>query len=384
MKLQNRFPALLLTLVLCLFALSACSGKQETPAAGTSSATDSSLPEDSSGEASFTDRPDTDAPNETRTPPDIQTKDLTGFMLSFGDPEQTDPATGPDDLSNVLNSASFTLTLKTENPLDTASRVTCIVAAKPYDAVEDAEAQHVSFTAELADLQELQKLVERLNLIGTLCNYTDGVEAYRDYEFAKLTLLYASGEEAFHYCNTACDISSVVRHSVLSFFYQLLDKYNRSFYYHATGFADEESFVEAFLGQAPWDALRVPLADGTETNLVLSSDPTGRVFRLKAGDDVYAGSYKLKKKEEDGRWQLVLTLTQWPAAYTPMTKGGSVLIDTEVAAKETLVIAKLQGTASLFDPFFGEAGELSFTRNNTSYFDDKPFATDAANEETTE
>ena len=47
-------------------------------------------------------------------------------------------------------------------------------------------------------------------------------------------------------------------------------------------------------------------------------------------------------------------------------------------------IAKYPNTASVFDPYYGEEEALSFTRKRTEYFDEKPFATDAANGDTSE
>ena len=384
MKKQKRFVASLLILTLFLLLPCACSSEKTDAPAGSTSGTETSgaAPAGTSAEAAPEARTDAEASDTTddaRTPADIESTELTGFSLAFGDPEQLSPAPGTDTLAQIHNTASFTLVLKTEDPLDTASAVTCSISAKPYDTPEDADAQHISFSASYDDLRALQTLVEKEGLIDSYCNFADDIDANLDREFAKLKLLYASGESAYHECNTDCDIDPSARVAVLAFFYDLLDKYDRTFYHHSTGYADEESFVEAFLGQAPWDELSVTDKDGNAVTLTLTSDPTGRVFSLKAGDDLYAGSYKLKKKEDDGRWQLVLTLTQWPAAYTPMTKGGTILIDTEVSGtggSETLVISKYPNTASLFDPFFGEAGELVFTRGFTSYFEDKPFAAD--------
>ena len=381
---NKRITALLLTLILCMVPLYACSG--DKTATDSASATSKPAPADSAASddapEARTDAEEADDGAEERDVPEIASTELTGFMMAFGDPEQTDPAGASLPFADVLNSASFTLTLKTADAADTNSKVTCTVAAKPYGAKEEEEeAQHVTFSAEYADLQALQELLVKESLVESYCDFDDGTEAYREWQFAKLTLLYASGESAYHYCNTLCDFTAYHRSVVLSFFYDLLDKYGQSFYGHARSFADEEAFIEAFLGQAPWNELPVTLADGAEALLLLTSDPTGRVFRLEAGEDVYAGNYKLKKKEDDGRWRVDLTLTMWPAAYTPMTKGGSVLIDTEATAPdssrpgtETLIITKYPNTASLFDPFYGDGDGLVFVRDWTTWFEEKPSA----------
>ena len=71
-----------------------------------------------------------------------------------------------------------------------------------------------------------------------------------------------------------------------------------------------------------------------------------------------------------------------------MTKGGSILIDTEAVAPdgsspglETLVVSKYPNTASVFDPFYGDSADLVFTRNWTTYFEEKPSALNANAEE---
>lgn len=388
---MKRKKTLLPCLLACLLLITGCASDQAPEGASAGSTPDAaavaetSVAEDSGEQAS----PDAGATDDGQTAPEIESEELTGFSLSFGDPEQTGPASGSDENTQALNSASFTFVLKTEDAQDISSKVTCSISAKPYDDPEETPAQHVSLNAGYDDLQELQKLVAERGLVDRYCNYDDETEAYREWQFAKLTLLYASGESAYHYNNTQCDIDAEDRAAVLAFFYDLLDKNGASFYHHTKAFDDDESFIEAFLGQAAWDALPVTTQDGNTVSLLLTSDPTGRVFRLEAGEDVYAGNYKLKKKEDDGRWRIDFTLTMWPAAYTPMTKGGSVLLDTAVSAPgeqgvETLVIAKYPNTASLFDPFYGDSTALTFTRKRTEYFDEKPFATDAAAEGTSE
>ena len=385
MSKRNRLFVLLPVLLLCAALPAACGEKE----GGGNTASEASVPDEA-----VTDTTQQDAEagaadtEEERVVPEIESRDLTGFMMAFGDPEQTDPAASSLPHADLLNGASFTFTIKTADTADKTGKVTCTVAAKPYDTPEEAEAQHVTFSADYADLQALQTLVEKEELVQAYCDFDDKEDPAREWEYAKLTLLYASGESAYHYCNTACDFTASHRSAVLAFFYDLLDKYDMAFYAHALAFEDEESFIEAFMGQAPWDALPVTLADGTEATLLLTSDPTGRVFRLEAGEDVYAGNYKLKKKEDDGRWRLDLTLTKWPAAYVPMTKGGSILIDTEAVAPdgsspglETLVVSKYPNTASVFDPFYGDSAGLVFTRNWTTYFEEKPSALNANAEE---
>lgn len=386
---MKKEKTLLSCFLICLLLVTGCASDQapESTSAGTSpdaaAVAETSAAADSGEQAS----PDAGATEDGQTAPEIESEELTGFSLSFGDPEQTAPASGSDENTKALNSASFTFVLKTEDERDVSSKVTCSISAKPYDEPEETPAQHVSLSAGYDDLQALQKLVAERGLVERYCNYDDETEANREWQFAKLTLLYASGENAYHYNNTQCDIDAEDRAAVLAFFYDLLDKNGASFYHHTKTFNDDESFIEAFLGQAAWDALPVTTKDGETVSLLLTSDPTGRVFRLEAGEDVYAGNYKLKKKEDDGRWRIDFTLTMWPAAYTPMTKGGSVLLDTAVSAPdakgtgtETLVIAKYPNTASLFDPFYGDSSALTFTRKRTEYFDEKPFATEAADE----
>ena len=373
---KNRFDTLIAVVVLCGI-LCACSGgdtqntSPSAPAAQSETQTEGTADEPAIREEA-TETADTNVPV-------IESTDLTRFRFSFGDPEQTDPASGSGKAENALNTAAWNFTLASGDISDASSPVTCQISYRLYTEPADTDFHTVSFDAETSDLASLQALTTDNALIADYCNFDDEIDGDSEPQFSHMSFEYASGESAWHYCNTACDVTAEDRLAILSFFYGLLEKYNIRFYYHPVDFAEETDFVEAFLGQTAWDDLTVTGKEGEQTVLTMTSDASGRIFRLAAGEDVYAGNYKLKKREDDGRWRLDLTLTTWPAEYTPMTKGGSVLIDTEVGASaETLVITKYQNQSSIFDPFYGEDGTLRFTRLRSEYFGDKPFATDAA------
>ncbi|MBR0173055.1 MAG: hypothetical protein IJQ21_09710 [Lachnospiraceae bacterium] len=371
---NNRLYTYLALAALC-GSLCACSGgdtqntSPSAPAAQSETQTEGTADEPAIREEA-TETADTDVPV-------IESTDLTRFRFSFGDPEQTDPASGSGQTESALNTATWDLTLAASDITDTSSPVTCHMSYRLYTEPEDADFHTVSFDAEKADLDALQTLIAEQRLMTSYCNEDDEIDADHDHQYAHMSFEYASGESAWHYCNTACDIAAADRLAILSFFYDMLEKYNVRYYYHPVDFAEETEFVEAFLGQTAWDDLTVTGKEGEQTVLTLTSDASGRIFRLAAGDDVYAGNYKLKKREDDGRWRIDFTLTTWPAEYTPMTKGGSVLIGTEVGASaETLTISKHPNQASIFDPFYGEENTLVFTRTRSEYFNDQSFATE--------
>lgn len=371
---KNRLYTYLALAALC-GSLCACSGEEAQNAASSAPADRSGTQTESTGDAPAVreDAPET----EDSDVPVIESADLTRFRFSFGDPEQTDPASGSGQTESALNTAIWDLTLAASDITDTSSPVTCHMSYRLYTEPADADAHSVSFDAAAEDLAALQALTSEQSLIPSYCNADDEGEEDGSRAYAHMSFEYASGESAWHYCNTACDIAAADRLAVLSFFYDMLEKYNVRYYYHPVDFAEETEFVEAFLGQTAWDDLTVTGKEGEQTVLTLTSDATGRIFRLAAGDDVYAGNYKLKKREDDGRWRLDFTLTTWPAEYTPMTKGGSVLIGTEVGASaETLTISKHPNQASIFDPFYGEENTLVFTRTRSEYFNDQSFATE--------
>ena len=381
---KNRLFTYLALAALC-GSLCACSGSGDdtqnasssAPAAQSETQTESSADEPAV-------REDATA-TEGSDAPVIESSDLTRFRFSFGDPEQTDPAYGSGKTESALNTATWHFTLASADIADASSPVTCQISYRLYTEPEDADFHTVSFDAEQADLVTLQTLVTEQNLIPSYCNADDEIDTDRDYAYAHMSFEYASGESAWHYCNTACDVTAADRLAIVSFFYGMLDKYNIRYYYHPVDFAEETDFIEAFLSQAAWDEMVFTLPDGTQVPLSLRFDATGRVFHLEAGEDTYAGNYKLKKREDDGRWRVDLTLTTWPADYEKMTKGGSVLIDTAVgpylpgeSGTETLAVTKYPNQASIFDPVYPEEGVLTFIRNRSQYFDERPFATESS------
>ena len=380
---KNRLFTYLALAALC-GSLCACSGSGDdtqnasssSPAAQSETQTESSADEPAV-------REDATATEGTDAPV-IESTDLTRFRFSFGDPEQADPASGSGQTENAMNSATWHLTLAASDISNASSPVTCQISYRLYTEPEDAELHSVSFDAATEDLAALQTLTADQGLITSYCNADDELDADRDYQYAHMSFEYASGESAWHYCNTACDIAAADRLAILSFFYGMLEKYNIRYYYNPVDFAEETDYIEAFLSQTAWDELAVTLADGTQVPLSLRFDATGRVFHLEAGENTYAGNYKLKKREDDGRWRIDLTLTTWPADYEKMTKGGSVLIDTAVgpylpgeSGTETLAVSKYPNQASIFDSYYGEENSLIFTRERSEYFDEKPFAKEA-------
>lgn len=383
---QKRRISIFTALITCVL-IAGCSGQDAAPAGASSSAPSASPSQeqtaDASDEAPAT---RTDASENAADPdaPVIESTDLTRFRFDFADPEGADKADDSGQIADALNQSSFHLTLASSDITDPSSPVSCQISHRPYTEPADADYGTVSFDADASDLAALQALIEENSMISSYCNFDDELDADTDHAYANMSFEYASGESAWHYCNTACDVTAPDRLAVLSFFYGLLEKYNVRYYYHPVDFAEETDFIEAFLGQTAWDDLTVTGKEGEETRLTLTSDATGRVFHLEAGENTYAGNYKLKKREDDGRWRVDLTLTTWPADYEKMTKGGSILIDTEVGSgSETLVITKYPNQASLFDPFYGEDGALSFTRTRSEYFDEKPFATEQGDAEET-
>ena len=118
-KVKSVFITILLGVVSAC-VLCACSGGNDAPASASSSpaqATDTA----SSGETTDANA-DTGVSHEEYFDALLDGQvPLTGFQLSFSDPEQNDPPAGDSLPERLLRNASFTLMMKSEKPTDASS-----------------------------------------------------------------------------------------------------------------------------------------------------------------------------------------------------------------------------------------------------------------------